>query len=132
MCGVTFSCGPHARRHETMCTPHAHSTGVGWRQLGNSADDSDSDIASDDSSSEDSSDSDAPNEEEQLEEQHKDTEQESRPTCVVCLDRMPEVALVPCGHQNFCALCAYQWKEESGHCPIDRKQITMIMRLIPL
>ena len=84
------------------------------------------------SSSEDSTNSDAANEEELIEDQHEVTEQESRPTCVVCLDRMPEVALVPCGHQNFCAPCAYQWKEESGHCPIDRKQITMIMRLIPL
>merc|ERR1712150_469429 len=32
-----------------------------------------------------------------------------RPTCIVCLDREPNVVLVPCGHQNLCSQCAHKW-----------------------
>ena len=56
----------------------------------------------------------------------------SRHTCVICMDRTPEVVLVPCGHQNICAPCAYQWKEENGCCPIDRREIQTIVTTIPL
>ena len=56
----------------------------------------------------------------------------TRQNCVICMDREPEVVLVPCGHQNICAPCAYQWKEENGCCPIDRREIQMIVTTIPL
>ena len=52
--------------------------------------------------------------------------------CVICMDCRPEVVLAPCGHQNICAPCAYQWKEENGCCPTDRRPIEMIVSLIPL
>ena len=52
--------------------------------------------------------------------------------CVICMDRKPEVVLAPCGHQNICAPCANQWKEENGCCPTDRRPIEMIVSLIPL
>ena len=58
--------------------------------------------------------------------------QQPRPRCVICMDRRPEVVLVPCGHQNVCAPCAHQWKEESGSCPTDRRKIDLIVTLIPL
>ena len=58
--------------------------------------------------------------------------QNTRPACVVCMDREPQVVLVPCGHQNLCAPCAYQWKEENGHCPTDRREIEIIVTTIPL
>ena len=51
------------------------------------------------------------------------------PTCIVCMDRKPEVALVPCGHQNLCGVCAYQCKEQQDKCPTDRIRI---MEIIPL
>ena len=54
------------------------------------------------------------------------------PTCVVCMDNPPNVVLVPCGHQNLCSPCANQWKDENGTCPTDRKEIVMIVPLIPL
>ena len=50
-------------------------------------------------------------------------------TCIVCLDRMPDVVLVPCGHQNICGACAHQWNEEQKGCPIDR---TKIIEILPL
>ena len=56
----------------------------------------------------------------------------TRHTCVICMDREPQVVLVPCGHQNLCTPCAYQWKEENGRCPTDRREIEMIVTIIPL
>lgn len=56
----------------------------------------------------------------------------TRHICVICMDRDPQVVLVPCGHQNLCAPCAHQWKEENGCCPTDRREIQMIVTTIPL
>ena len=53
-------------------------------------------------------------------------------TCIICMEREPDVFLVPCGHQNVCGPCAYEWKEHSGRCPTDRKEIQMIVPKIPL
>ena len=50
-------------------------------------------------------------------------------TCIVCMDHKPDVALVPCGHQNMCGACAYQWNEQQQRCPTDR---TRIVEIIPL
>ena len=51
-------------------------------------------------------------------------------TCIVCYDRRPEVALVPCGHQNLCSVCARRWHEEGeGKCPTDRIQVSHILPL---
>ena len=58
--------------------------------------------------------------------------QEYQPKCVICMDRRPEVVFIPCGHQNFCRPCAVKWKEDNGHCPIDRREITIVQPLIPL
>ena len=33
-------------------------------------------------------------------------------TCIIYLDSRADVVLVPCGHQNLCAPCAYQWYEQ--------------------
>ena len=49
------------------------------------------------------------------------------PTCIICLDREPDVALVPCGHMNLCGACAYQWNEEKKGCPTDREKILKIL-----
>ena len=50
-------------------------------------------------------------------------------TCIVCLDREADVALVPCGHKNLCGPCAYQCNEGQGTCPTDRIKIKVILPL---
>ena len=47
-------------------------------------------------------------------------------SCVICLDRQPRIACVPCGHLAFCVACA----EDVGptgivqSCPICRAPVT--------
>ena len=55
--------------------------------------------------------------------------QDDIPTCIVCMDRKPEVMLLPCGHHNLCGLCAHQWREEQKGCPMDRRRIRDIVPL---
>ena len=51
-------------------------------------------------------------------------------TCLACMDRTPDVVLVPCGHQNMCAPCAYKWTEKDANgCPSDR---IPILKILPL
>ena len=50
-------------------------------------------------------------------------------TCIVCMDRSPDVVLGPCGHENLCGACAFQWDEEKKGCPIDRFPISRIFPL---
>jgi len=38
-------------------------------------------------------------------------------------------ALVPCGHQRFCASCANAVHEQSRGCPLCCTAITMVLRL---
>ena len=47
-------------------------------------------------------------------------------TCVACLDRTPDVILIPCGCQNLCRECAKQWLKEKKGCPIDRIPISTV------
>ena len=52
--------------------------------------------------------------------------------CVVCLvQRKDGLALVPCGHQQFCRRCieAFYCEDDGGHCPICRSDITQTLRL---
>ena len=51
--------------------------------------------------------------------------------CQVCLveERDARHALVPCGHQRFCASCAARVEEEVRGCPLCRTPITMMLRL---
>ena len=51
--------------------------------------------------------------------------------CEVCLlqPRDTRVALVPCGHQRFCASCADDVHRQQRGCPICRGPIQMILRL---
>ena len=51
--------------------------------------------------------------------------------CEVCLveERDARHALVPCGHQRFCASCAALVEEEARGCPLCRTPITMVRRL---
>ena len=51
-------------------------------------------------------------------------------TCIVCMDRKPDVVLVPCGHQSLCGPCGHQWKEQqNGGCPLDRRTVLLITTL---
>ena len=50
--------------------------------------------------------------------------------CIVCLDRRPDVVLIPCGHKNMCRACARQWKKEQKGCPVDRTWILDILKLL--
>ena len=51
--------------------------------------------------------------------------------CEVCLvqPRDARIALVPCGHQRFCASCADEVFRLQRGCPICRGAIQMILRL---
>jgi len=51
--------------------------------------------------------------------------------CEVCLlaPRDASVALVPCGHQRFCAACVSQVEARGLSCPLCRTPITMLLRL---
>ena len=49
--------------------------------------------------------------------------------CIVCLDRRPDVVLIPCGHKNMCGECAHQWSKEQNGCPVDRAWILDILSL---
>jgi len=51
--------------------------------------------------------------------------------CEVCLveERDARHALVPCGHQRFCASCGALVEEEVRGCPLCRTPITMMLRL---
>ena len=49
--------------------------------------------------------------------------------CIICLDRVPDAVLVPCGHQNLCLACANQWNREGKGCPVDRSRIDKILPL---
>ena len=60
------------------------------------------------------------------------TQQESTVTCDICMDREPDVFIVPCGHQNMCGPCAHQEKELRGKCPYDMKLIQQIIPKIPM
>ena len=45
-------------------------------------------------------------------------------TCVICMDRSPNVTLVPCGHRITCEQCAERLEE----CPTCRSPITLRQR----
>ena len=55
--------------------------------------------------------------------------QDENSTCIVCMDKRPEVVLVPCGHQNMCSPCASKWDGEQKGCPMDRIKISGILPL---
>ena len=59
-------------------------------------------------------------------------QEESTVTCDICMDREPDVFIVPCGHQNMCGPCAHQEKELRGKCPYDMKPIQQIIPKIPM
>ena len=59
-------------------------------------------------------------------------QEESTVTCDICMDREPDVFIVPCGHQNMCGPCAHQEKELRGKCPHDMKPIQQIIPKIPM
>lgn len=46
--------------------------------------------------------------------------------CVVCLDRVKVVALIPCGHMCMCVTCA---RAPHGDCPLCRASVTGTLRV---
>ena len=71
----------------------------------------------------------------------KPQDKDDSPVCIICQDRVPNVALAPCGHQNLCMHCASLWRrrrsvgggaEVGGECPTCRRKIKRIQPLIPL
>mmetsp|Transcript_45214 Transcript_45214/g.113830 ORF Transcript_45214/g.113830 Transcript_45214/m.113830 type:complete len:451 (-) Transcript_45214:105-1457(-) len=44
--------------------------------------------------------------------------------CVVCMDRIRSVVLVPCGHFSLCAECAHQMQVTSSKCPMCRSHFS--------
>ena len=54
------------------------------------------------------------------------SEETEAPTCVICLEKPPIMACVPCGHKCLCEDCA---TEEIQTCPICRAPITDYLRI---
>lgn len=49
--------------------------------------------------------------------------------CCVCQEKDVVAALVPCGHNLFCASCAHMSAMISGVCPVCSAQVTSMLRL---
>ena len=62
-----------------------------------------------------------------LEKKNKEPERQEELECIVCMDRKPEVVLVPCEHNNLCRSCAQKIYQKQKKCPIDRIRITDII-----
>tara|TARA_Y100000389_G_scaffold196605_1_gene229807 strand:- start:3934 stop:4569 length:636 start_codon:yes stop_codon:yes gene_type:complete len=54
------------------------------------------------------------------------SEETEAPTCVICLEKPPIMACVPCGHKCLCKDCA---TEEIKICPMCRAPITGYLRI---
>ena len=50
-------------------------------------------------------------------------------SCFTCRSREVCAALVPCGHNLFCQLCAQKISSSGGNCPVCRSQVTRMLRL---
>jgi hypothetical protein len=48
---------------------------------------------------------------------------EGSPCCVICLDREPNVAALPCGHKKFCGICVMEIKEKNTNINQNTKKI---------
>lgn len=51
-------------------------------------------------------------------------------TCIVCMDRPPNVVLVPCGHFCMCRYCALIVQERTNDCPYCRRLIRRVHTVI--
>lgn len=40
--------------------------------------------------------------------------------CIVCMDEVPQVTLLPCRHRDMCLICCDQWVGKHGTCPTCR------------
>lgn len=54
-----------------------------------------------------------------------------RGRCVVCIDSIADVLLLPCKHLSLCASCARTVKREDGACPVCRKLVKSLMTVYP-
>ena len=50
-------------------------------------------------------------------------------SCNVCRSREVCAALIPCGHNLFCHICAHKISTSHGSCPVCRSQVTNMLRL---
>ena len=53
--------------------------------------------------------------------------EDGKKSCVICYNRPPEVAFVPCGHHVACARCAAL--VEGQGCPVCRNEILMLLKI---
>jgi len=60
-----------------------------------------------------------------------DTPETDNDNCEVCLiaPRNPRIALVPCGHQRFCSMCADRVRDDGRGCHICRTDISFVLNL---
>lgn len=49
--------------------------------------------------------------------------------CIICMDRLINVAFSPCGHYSYCLECAEKIKNKYGSCSICNTVVTGIMRI---
>eukprot|EP00758_Cryptobia_borreli_P005325 Tbor_TRINITY_DN4841_c0_g1::TRINITY_DN4841_c0_g1_i1::g.1425::m.1425 len=67
-----------------------------------------------------------PPEKPQRQEKHEqEDQQQSLPICIVCLDQIVQIALLPCGHAHICSTCATSLRK----CPTCRKRIALQIRI---
>ena len=62
----------------------------------------------------------------------KDDEDDEKKKCIICYEREPVLAFIPCGHKCVCQIC-YNKAQNSNHkieiCSICRKKITNVVRI---
>jgi hypothetical protein len=46
--------------------------------------------------------------------------------CVICLDNVPQVTFIDCGHACTCVSCALLWLTNNDTCPVCRKVVTQV------
>ena len=64
--------------------------------------------------------------------EENDGKDEEKKECIICYEREPVLAFIPCGHKCVCQIC-YNKAQNSNHkieiCSICRKKITNVVRI---
>ncbi|KAI5641890.1 zinc finger, c3HC4 type (RING finger) domain-containing protein [Phthorimaea operculella] len=55
---------------------------------------------------------------------------ESRYECPICLNWLRDPVITTCGHK-FCKSCITSWLQNSGHCPIDNINLSIMVDVFP-
>lgn len=54
--------------------------------------------------------------------------EENENNCVICLDKIDDIAHINCCQHKYCYECIKKWSEETNKCPQCKKKFTSIKR----